>query len=292
MDLIFHLKKNYNFLSNSTQKFFSKKIFIYTKEESLDILLENSYSVSRFGDGEIRLISGEDIEFQKSSILLSERLKEILISDLFNHKVCVSGVFQSLYLYTSIENYFWRKHLVKFRRIWLKYLSSKRKYLNTFITRPYMPYKNRLGCENYFNRIKGIWNCRDVIIIEGKLTRFGMSNTLLDNCNSIQRVLCPSTNAFESYNSIIDVVSKIGKNHLILSALGPTATILCYDLTKFGIQAIDIGHLDIEYDWFLLKAKNKIEIKEKYTNEAIYDKSSIEKCSDERYLMQVVAEIN
>ena len=50
------------------------------------------------------------------------------------------------------------------------------------------------------------------------------------------------------------------KNKLILIALGPTATILAYDLYKLGYRAIDIGHIDIEYEWFLRKANTKIPI--------------------------------
>ena len=53
------------------------------------------------------------------------------------------------------------------------------------------------------------------------------------------------------------------KNKLILIALGPTATVLSYDLNKLGYQAIDIGHADIEYEWYLRKAKKKIPIKNK-----------------------------
>jgi hypothetical protein len=35
---------------------------------------------------------------------------------------------------------------------------------------------------------------------------------------------------------------------LILIALGPTATVLAYDLAKKGYQAIDIGHLPSCYE--------------------------------------------
>ena len=39
----------------------------------------------------------------------------------------------------------------------------------------------------------------------------------------------------------------------MLIALGPTATILAYDLAEKGVQALDVGHIDIEYEWFLRK---------------------------------------
>ena len=58
------------------------------------------------------------------------------------------------------------------------------------------------------------------------------------------------------------------KDCLVLCALGPTATVLVKDLCDAGYQAIDIGHLDIEYEWFLTGAKNKSAIANKYVNEA------------------------
>ena len=50
---------------------------------------------------------------------------------------------------------------------------------------------------------------------------------------------------------IFIIKQKLSKNKLILIALGPTATVLSYDLYKLGYHVIDIGHADIEYEWFL-----------------------------------------
>ena len=54
----------------------------------------------------------------------------------------------------------------------------------------------------------------------------------------------------------------------MLLALGPTASILAYDLARQNIQAIDIGHLDVEYEWLRMKAKTKVPVKGRYVNEA------------------------
>ena len=55
---------------------------------------------------------------------------------------------------------------------------------------------------------------------------------------------------------------------MILLALGPTATILAYDLALKGYQAIDIGHVDIEYEWFRMGATHKVPVPNKFVNEA------------------------
>lgn len=51
---------------------------------------------------------------------------------------------------------------------------------------------------------------------------------------SIKRIICPNFNAFRVYNKIIKEVLKIKEKRLILIALGPTATVFVYDLSKLG----------------------------------------------------------
>lgn len=72
--------------------------------------------------------------------------------------------------------------------------------------------------------------------------------------------------------------------------MGPTATVLAFDLHKLGYQAIDIGYADIEYEWFLRKATKKESILGKYTNEA-NGSLVIESKIDESYSKQIIATI-
>ena len=81
---------------------------------------------------------------------------------------------------------------------------------------------------------------------------------------------------------------------MYLLALGPTATALAYDLYKSGYQAIDIGHVDIEYEWFLKKASKKMKIKGKYIGEGVSTKEerlNIGDIVDEKYESQIIAKI-
>nr|WP_123054648.1 GT-D fold domain-containing glycosyltransferase [Clostridium sp. JN-1] len=175
-----------------------------------------------------------------------------------------------------------------YRKNWLKFLSSNIIYLSTNMTRLYIRYENKEKCGIYFSKIRQLWNSRDLIIIEGRKTRFGIGNDLLNNSASISRVLCPEENAFEKYSQILEyVVNTIDKKKLILICLGPTATVLAYDLAINGFQAIDIGHLDIEYEWFLKGVDKKIKIEGKYTNET-KDGNEVGNCGDSKYLEQIL----
>ena len=68
-------------------------------------------------------------------------------------------------------------------------------------------------------------------------------------------------NAYNQYNEILLQAQSISKNKLILIILGPTATILAYDLSKLGYRALDIGHLAKDYNaWKMKLQTNDIKV--------------------------------
>ena len=107
----------------------------------------------------------------------------------------------------------------------------------------------------------------------------------------MQRIICPNENAFEKYGQILGAVKKQDKGRLVLLALGPTATILAYDLAKEGFRAVDIGHIDIEYEWYLMGATEKVAVKNKYTNEA-YGGNQQFGIEDKEYEKQIVVKVS
>lgn len=74
---------------------------------------------------------------------------------------------------------------------------------------------------------------------------------MFSGAESIQRIIGPAENAFHAYDKILECCKDQTKDKLFLLALGPTATVLACDLCKMGYQAVDIGHIDLEYEWFL-----------------------------------------
>jgi hypothetical protein len=84
---------------------------------------------------------------------------------------------------------------------------------------------------------------------------------------------------------------RLNIDRLVLVALGPTATILAYDLALKGYQCIDIGHLDIEYEWFINKIDidKKTPVKGKYVNEAGgMPTSSFDEITYNKYLNEII----
>ena len=129
------------------------------------------------------------------------------------------------------------------------------------MSRPYIIYKNKEQAQLVFDMLKIIWNNRNILVVEGIYVRMGVSNNLFNNAKNVRRIVCPAINAFEYYDKIIDSIRQnVMENELILISLGPTATILAYDLAKDGLQTFDIGQIDNEYEWFLRKADKRIQI--------------------------------
>ncbi len=103
--------------------------------------------------------------------------------------------------------------------------------------------------------------------------------------------MCPSENAVDKYDEIIEAVKKHAKGKLILLALGPTATALAYDLYKEGYQAVDIGHVDLLYERFIrnIKRLDHVVIPYKYCNtDEVGDRRQIPDVDDKSYKEQIV----
>lgn len=268
------------------------RIHVAGMKESIQMLKESKKSIARLADGEMLLIKGESIGYQEYHPVLSRRLREVLSS---NQETCLVGLPCSLgqsklNSFKKCIQVFHNEQQHKFRKDWIQYLDKNQKYCTADITRPYIAYKSRKNAAVCFEQFKEFWKGRKVLIIEGEGTRFGIGNDLLDGATEVKRILCPSENAFRKYDEILNAASMYEKDYLVLAALGPTATVLAYDLSRLGYVAYDIGHLDVEYEWFQAGAEYEIDIENKYVHEAVGGRG-YEECTDAKYLKQIVQRI-
>ena len=175
----------------------------------------------------------------------------------------------------------------------LPFVDNSRIYCNASITRPYIDYKSRKYSEKAFENLKRIWEGRNIVFVEGANTKLGMGNDLFDNAKAIRRIVCPSQNAFSKIDEIEKAIEKyVNKEELILTALGPTASILATDMCKKGYQIVDIGHVDIEYIWYQKKSILREQVEGKHVNE-----SGQKECSDfygnnDAYLKSILVKIS
>lgn len=260
-------------------------------DDTIRRIVDGRCSISRFGDGEMLLTHPDkEIGFQKGSAQLAQQLTQVLASRNEGHLVCISDTFKNLERYNRKCRRFWRTHFFLYGSWWDKLLAPDRLYYNTFVTRPYMDFASKEACPRWFRSMRAIWDDRDIVFIEGAKSRLGVGNDLFDNARSIRRILCPARDAFEQIERIEQEACKIEKSALLLVALGPTATVLTYSLFRTGYQAIDIGHVDIEYEWWRMGARRKVKLKQKYVNEAPNGSQVTD--AGEEYRKQIIAQIN
>jgi len=224
---------------------------IKTADETVDKIINENSSLTRFGDGEFVLMTGGRINYQPCNADLAERLNEVLSSDIPGLMVALPPCFGDLSHFLPPVADFWRKWAWRKRELIYSCLDMDRVYYDAFFSRAYIQNhktdEHYRKCSDYYEKVKKIWQGRDIVICEGEGTRFGMFNDLLAGAASVKRILCPPRNAFARYEEILSAFDDIDKNKLVLISLGPTATVLSYDLCKKGFQAIDTGAFDIDY---------------------------------------------
>lgn len=242
---------------------------IVSIEETIRYIIEHNCSVSRLGDGEIKIAKGKSLGFQEYQNELQQKIITVLSHPIKNHIVCLPDIFNDLSYYKPEVQKHWNLHLAYYRQEWYRHIDKKRIFHNAFISRCYMMFKDQSKTPQYFHLLKQLWNNKDILLVEGEKSRLGIGNDLFDNVKSIKRILAPNCNAFAHYDSILKEVAKYDSDvYCVLLALGPTATVMAYDLSLKGYQAIDIGHIDIEYEWFKRGATAKTPIPNKFVNEA------------------------
>ena len=265
-------------------------INVMNNEETVDFILKNNSSVVRFGEGEVQLMNGGNLDFQAYDPILSEKMQKVLsVQSTEQFLVCVPDVFHALNRFRFSVRLWWEQHLQRYKQFYReKYASDW--YGSAFISRPYMDWKRGTVSNIYFEKMKQIWNDKDLLIVEGQFSRSGIGNDLFDNARSVQRILCPSQNAFSKYDEIKSCTENNANGKLVLIMLGPTAKVLAYDLFMDGYRALDLGHLDSEYEWFKMGTRKKVKLANKHTAEQNYD-DDVGEITDNLYQGQIIADL-
>jgi glycosyltransferase family protein len=293
------IKKYDKFCIICSKEILFEGINIASREKTLDEILFNNKSIARFGDGEFEIIFGNKILFQERNEILKNKLFEVLNSNLDNLLIGINIPYKQKYLNSRPNSgkIFWDVWFNLHKFSLAKIINKRKKYYSAMISRFYSIYKNKKKKRNkvfkYIQKLKKLWDNRDILIIEGFYSRNGIGNDLFNNAKSIKRILCPNKNAFIVYDKIIYEFRKLklNKNVLIILTLGPTATILTYDLFQMGYQVIDLGHCDMEYELYLRNYDFIKKIPNKFINGVIGGDTNISNITDKSYYKQIVSQI-
>ena len=258
---------------------------VMTLEETIHRIVCDHKSISRFGDGEFGLMFGDARwRFQQNDDKLAARLRQVITSTAPELLIGLNNFYGDLSHRTPRDADGIRSYITpSVRAQHMQLLRTDRLYANACIS--------RATSRDMVTLQRSIWDRKDCIFIEGNKTRMGVGNDLFDNARSIQRILCPAENAFDRYEDILSEAKKLSTDKTILIALGPTASVLAYDLALMGYHAIDIGHVDLSYEWLIRNNGVKTAVTTKYNNE--YPEGYIvEDIQDPLYDSQIIADVS
>lgn len=229
-----------------------KKPKILNHNDTIDAIIKNGASICRFGDGELNIIAGGNIPFQAYNQTLASRLKEILS---FPKRNLYIGINYEYY-YANLENFtpickkFYREAVPKLRKNLSSVIDWTKQYYSAGFTQLYQTMLT-YDFESHYKKLKTIWQNKKVLIVCCKNAIENQKFNIFDNANTIDYLFIPPTNAYSEYENILEKITQYPKNTVIIIMAGPTAKVLVSDLYNIGYQALDLGHLAKDYDYYM-----------------------------------------
>lgn len=263
-------------------------IKVYSVEETIEELIHTDKSMVRFGDGEITMIRGRSLKLQKVEPEIIEGLKRMLGYQYDGMIVTIPEIFDDLSIYRKESRQFWRDHLLFSRKIYEQYCNKDRIYHNTSVSRFYYALKDQSRCEKWIEGLRRIWQDKDLVVVEGEKTHNGVGNDLFDTAKSVERIIGPASDAYGKLDEIIACCMEYPKDRLFVISLGVAAKFFAERMFLEGYRVLDIGHLDMEYEWYLKKVKQK----EPIPKHDVVGRSANEENGYQEYLKQIKKIIN
>ena len=227
-------------------------------------------SFCRLGDGECELILGRSIGFQEANDTLAEKLKQILIEG--GHDNCYVGLPRNFFMYTPKKRNFNETPAELKSKIWdtftspmhrkviIDHCNRDRIYISTGFCLSYVTKNSIEDCEKHFKKVKSLFKGKKLVIFAGETVFDKIQYDVFEEAQSKVIVLAPRINAWRAYDDIMNKALSFPKDHILCFILGPTATVLAYELSKHGRIAWDIGHIAKDYDAFMKRASKTSEI--------------------------------
>lgn len=264
----------------------------------LDEIIKTRKSLVRFGDGEFEIIFGRKRSWFQDAAKerFAEHLKEVLLSNRDNVLTAIADNYGNLDKYTERAAQAIREYMKLARQDHMKLLPKGKIFYDTYVSRPYIIYQDKPYAAEIFGLWKKVFEKKRILMIEGAYSAFGCGNDLLDGAQSVKRIIAPGQNAYDVYDELFryvrDYLEGSDSIDLILVSLGAAATCLAYDLSALGVQSIDIGQLDNEYEWYLRGCSIQEPIPNKLATESV-NKMPLDMVMyrDARYQSEILARI-
>ena len=207
--------------------------------KTLSHLAEKRLSLSRFGDGELRMMlnSRSSTQFQESRPRLMRALRE-----LFSEHLTASEWMLAVppILEAPVWAHFYRDYGPS-----LHSLYKEQSLLgNSFCSRGLL---FALHGEAGVSAWSELWAGERALVVTGRGSRFEVVPQLFGSLKSMDFLFASPVNAYSSLPELVGHVTSSSNFSIVLIALGPAGSVLAAELAKRGVWSIDIGHLSNSY---------------------------------------------
>lgn len=205
-----------------------------TVDETINDVCKKNKSIIRVGDGEMNILRGEGVSYQKWSPELQAGMEDVLKKYFRNTDVyllCMPGQFLTPRSY-ELE---W-KHLMSWafsRKLFSEKYDVEITYGDAFLFAK--------GNESKYEKIWTSTNIDEIIFVHNNIKyacqfehKYGIKTKF---------VQIPNENVFSLKDDIErKILDLAGENSMVLISAGPAAKIMVMDLSERGIWCIDTGH--------------------------------------------------
>lgn len=229
---------------------YKDSLSVLTPWKTIDLLLETERCFCRFGDGEIAVMQGEGIAFQKADRELGARLLEILQSE--DEQLLVGINYFYLNPVEGVNGFTqnFLNCLQMQRKFLIKNCNKKRVYIDAAITQMYQNYIE-YDFDTHFRKLQRLFEGKQVTLICGEGVLSDIRYNALDVCEDVEYIYGPSRDAYDHYDELLKRALEIDRKRIICVILGPAAKVFVYDLYQNGMTAWDIGHYLKDYDSYM-----------------------------------------
>lgn len=220
----------------------------------IEELIASGKSFCRLGDGECKLMNGIGLDFQQYDRALAEKLLQILEDEQTNCYVGLPRYYW--YIRDDIERNdnpyhkrYYTLQIPPIRKFFAEHCNRNKTYLDACLG-GYMSNKSLAFCAERFEQLKTLFRNKKLLIVAGETVFNNLTHDFFEEAAQKEFLFAPRVNAWTQYEAIKEQILSYPKNFLVTLILGPTATVLAYELSKAGYTAYDIGHVPKDYDAF------------------------------------------
>lgn len=220
-------------------------MIVLSEMETMQRVADTGCNMARLGKCELKLAQGRNGIAQRADDTLRKRLRKLLLSDQRHTLVCLPRIFETMPPHKA-------HHYAQFTTpgVVRDLFAAGKTYGSTFVSRRDGWMDDMPDEAAYWRTVRGIWAGRPVLLVAGSSKAHRAADGLLDNAGSLDVLDAPARDAWAAYEGIradCEAWAQIRARPLVVAALGAAATVLCHDLGKRGVQAIDVGHMAQSY---------------------------------------------